>query len=126
MIPAAIEEMLRFDAPFHGFTRVAIEDMEINETMIPAGGRVVLIWASANRDELRWEDGESLKVPREHLWHLSFSDGIHHCLGVPLARLEVKLLLEKLLPMIEHYEPIAPPTQRVTPSERMIVSCPRT
>jgi cytochrome P450 len=124
LIPAAIEEMLRFDAPFHWFTRVATADVVINETTIPAGGRVVLIWASANRDERRWKNSESLKVTREHLRHLSFSDGIHHCLGAPLARLEVKLLFEKLLPLIEHYELTAPPVRRVTPSERTIVSLP--
>jgi hypothetical protein len=58
--PAAVEELLRFDAPLQWLTRVAACDVELHERTIPAGSRVALIWASANRDERRWPDAEEL------------------------------------------------------------------
>lgn len=124
LIPGAIEELLRFDAPFQWFTRVTTHDTEVRRVPIPEGARVVLVWASANRDERRWEHADRIVVTRPHRRHLSFSEGIHHCLGAPIARMEVRILFEELMPLLADYEFTEPPKRRITPSERTIVNLP--
>lgn len=96
-IPAAIEEILRFESPAQQHTRVAAVDIELHGRTIPAGDRVVLLWAAANRDEARWPDAETFRTDREAKRNLAFGEGVHHCLGAPLARLEARVLLETLL-----------------------------
>ena len=96
-IPAAIEEILRYESPAQQHTRVVTSDVELHGETIPAGSRMVLLWASANRDETRWPDGDEFKVDREPKRNLAFGEGIHHCLGAPLARLEGRVLLETVL-----------------------------
>jgi cytochrome P450 len=124
LIPQAIEELLRFDAPFQWFTRVATRDVDIHGVSIPAGGRVVVIWASANRDERRWSRADELVVSRERRRHVSFGEGIHHCLGAPLARMEARIVLEEALPILVDYHPTGAVERRFTPSERTIVGSP--
>jgi len=124
LIPHAIEELLRFDAPFQWFTRVAARDTQIRGIPIPAGGRVVLVWGSANRDEGRWPQPDELLIRREGQRHLSFGEGIHHCLGAPLARMEARIVLEQILPAMAGYQPTGVVERRFTPSERTIVSLP--
>jgi cytochrome P450 len=91
---------------------------------IPAGGRVVVIWASANRDERRWSRADELLITREPHRHVSFGEGIHHCLGAPLARMEARIVLEEALPLLTDYHPTGPVERRFTPSERTIVRLP--
>ena len=124
LIPQAVEELLRFDAPFQWFTRVAARDTAIRGVPIPAGGRVVLVWGSANRDERRWPQPDELVVNRKRQRHVSFGEGIHHCLGAPLARMEARLVLEQVLPVLADYQPTGVIERRFTPSERTIVSLP--
>ena len=124
LIPHAIEEILRFDAPFQWFTRVAARDTAIHGYPIPAGGRVVLVWGSANRDERRWQQPDELDVRRDRQRHVAFGEGIHHCLGAPLARMEARIVLEQVLPIMAHYQPTGDVERRFTPSERTIVSLP--
>jgi cytochrome P450 len=123
-IPAAVEELLRFDAPIQWLTRVTTRDIELHDVLIPVGGRVVLLWASANRDERRWEAADELVLTREPQRHISFGEGIHHCLGAPLARMEARILLEELMPLISDYEIVGPVERLYTQSERTIVSLP--
>jgi cytochrome P450 len=124
LIPKAVEEFLRFDAPFQWFTRVATRDVRVHGTVIPAGGRVVLAWASANRDERRWPDADELVITRASERHLAFGEGIHHCLGAPLARMEARIALEELMPRLIDYELEGAVERRFTPSERTIVRLP--
>ena len=124
LVPTAVEEMLRFDAPFQWFTRVTTREVELHGVPIPVGARVVLIWASANRDERHWTDPDELRVNRRPQRHLSFSDGIHHCLGNGLARMEARVLLEELIPALTDYHIVGPVERRITPSERTIVRLP--
>jgi len=97
-IPAFIEEVLRLESPFQGHFRQVKNDCVLNGVALPAGTRLMLLWASANRDELQYPDPETLDMNRPNLKaHLAFGRGIHQCLGAQLARLEVRLALEELL-----------------------------
>jgi cytochrome P450 len=97
-IPAAVEELLRYDAPVpHSTFRYASESVEISGHSIPAGSQIIICLASANRDACRFADPERLDVERTEGRHLSFGHGIHHCLGAPLARLEGQIALSSLI-----------------------------
>ena len=97
-IPAFVEEVARLESPFQGHFRVAREDLELAGAKVPAGARLKLLWASANRDERQFGDPEALRIERPELKsHMAFGFGIHHCIGAALARLEVRVALEELL-----------------------------
>jgi cytochrome P450 len=103
-VEAAVEEILRFEAPVQVTKRVTTCDIEIRGAGIPAGADVFLVLASANRDPRRWERADEFDVRREHRRQVAFGDGIHHCLGAPLARLELRLVLEEILSSYPRYE----------------------
>jgi cytochrome P450 len=124
MLHAAVEEFLRFDAPFQWFTRVTRRDVSLHGQVIPSGERVVLIWASGNRDERRWKRPNELDLARPRRQHLTFSAGVHLCIGAPLARLEVQALYQELIRNIVEYEIVGPVERRITPSERTISQLP--
>ncbi len=97
-IPAAIEELLRYDAPVpHTTFRYTVEPVMLGGVTIPAGAQVIICLAAANRDAGRYTDPESLEVDRAVSRHLAFGHGVHHCLGAPLARMEGHLALGSLL-----------------------------
>lgn len=104
LVPRAVEELLRWDGPSKAMWRVAAQDLEIAGSAIPKGARVLLLIASANRDEARFDDPDRLDVSREKNPHLGFGFGLHYCLGGPLARLESAIAFERILdrfPVIE-------------------------
>lgn len=97
LIPNAIEEVLRYSPSIVSWRRKALEDGEIGGVHVPAGADILLIMGSGNRDENRFEHGESFDIERPNAKeHLSFGYGIHFCLGSPLAKLESKIVLEEL------------------------------
>ena len=97
-LAAALEELLRFDAPVpHSTFRYAVEPVELGGVTIPAGAQVIISLAAANRDEHAYRDPEALDFDRRGVRHLAFGHGIHHCLGAPLARLEGRIALGTLL-----------------------------
>jgi cytochrome P450 len=97
LIPAAVEEMLRYDSPVQLTSRIATEDAEIDGQVIAAGRAVVVCIGGANRDPAVFEQpGEFLIGRPDPGRHLSFSLGIHHCLGASLARLEGRIAVEEL------------------------------
>ena len=113
LIPAAIEECLRYDPPALGFVRTAVRDVRVGGAQIHAGQKLFLLFGSANHDEAHWPDPEQFDVRRdEGPKHLAFGHGIHFCVGARLARLEAKIAVERLvdrLPNLRLVEPTAPP-----------------
>jgi cytochrome P450 len=99
-IPAAIDEFLRWDGPFLHLARVTTEDVTVRDVTIPADARVLLLWASANRDERQYDSPEILDFDRKRVAHLGFGHGLHHCIGHALAKIEARVAMEVLLERI--------------------------
>jgi cytochrome P450 len=107
LLPNAIEEMLRWWTPVQSFTRVAVGDSDLRGKPIRSGDVLLLLYASANRDEEVWgDDADRFDVARDHARkrHLAFGFGEHLCLGAPLARMEARVLFEELLARFPHFE----------------------
>jgi cytochrome P450 len=96
-LPAVVEEVLRWRPPLARDVRVATRDVELDGVPIPAGSTVCVWLASANRDERRWAEPDTFDIDRPHASNLAWGRGIHHCLGAPLARLEVTVALRAVL-----------------------------
>jgi cytochrome P450 len=97
LIPAAVEEILRYETPGMQNARFAVEDVEFEGGVLPAGNPVVCIMASANRDERRFPDPDRFDVRRAPAGIMTFSFGLHFCLGAALARLQGRVALEEVL-----------------------------
>ncbi len=99
LLPVAIEEMLRLVPLGHGvsFARVATEDVELSGTRIAAGDAVLVSPQAANRDPAVFEAPDELRLDRGDNPHLAFGQGIHHCLGAPLSRMELRVAFARLL-----------------------------
>jgi cytochrome P450 len=98
LLPAAVEEFLRFDSPVHSTpARFAAEDVEYAGVVIPAGAVVILSLAAANRDPDRFPEAAELRVDRDAAGHTAFGHGLHHCLGAQLARIEGQEAIGALL-----------------------------
>ena len=104
LIPHAINEALRLESPVQRFTRLLTEDHQIDGHVLPAGSRVVLLYGSANRDERKYPDPDRFDVRRNPSDHLAFGRGEHVCVGMNLARIEMRALLEALVPRVERFE----------------------
>lgn len=96
-LPAAIEEWLRLLPPALGVGRNVVEECELSGVRLRPGDRVYLAWASANRDEDRFDRAEECVLDRAPNPHLTFGYGAHRCIGAPLAREELRLVLEEVL-----------------------------
>jgi cytochrome P450 len=97
LIPAAVEEVLRFESPVIGLARTTTRDVEVRGVWIPEGARIQMNYASANRDDRAFVDADRFDIDRTDQRHLAFGHGIHFCLGAALARLEGRVALEELL-----------------------------
>jgi len=98
LIPIAIEELLRFEPPGPHVARyVATEDVSFHDQTVPAGSALLMMLASANRDERHFEDPDRFDIHRKPGAHLTFGRGAHFCVGAPLARLEGRVALEEVL-----------------------------
>ena len=97
LVPSAVEESLRLEPPLMGLGRMTTEDTTFEGVDLPQGDRVMLLFGAANRDPSVFEDPESFKVDRTNNHHMGFGHGIHRCVGAPLARLEIRVVLEEVL-----------------------------
>ncbi len=97
LLPAAIDEILRIHAPLVMNRRVTTREVTLGERTLAAGTRLALIWASANRDEAVFGDPDEFRLDREPQLNLLYGAGIHVCPGAPLARLELRVVMEELL-----------------------------
>jgi cytochrome P450 len=112
MARSAIEELLRYDGPVHVTARVPTEDIDVGGTPIAAGERMVVALGAANRDPAQYPDPDRLDVTREDNRHLTFSHGIHFCLGASLARVEGQVAIPRLLKRCPDLRLDAEPTYR--------------
>ncbi|HLT69630.1 MAG TPA: cytochrome P450, partial [Acidimicrobiales bacterium] len=97
LIPNAVEELLRYEAPSPVQGRWLTRDVELHGVTMPAGSKVLLLTGSAGRDERRYPNADVFDVHRVFDQHVSFGYGVHYCLGAALARLEGRVGLEELL-----------------------------
>ncbi|MFJ1750692.1 cytochrome P450 [Streptomyces sp. NPDC088116] len=124
LVPGAVEELLRFVPLGAGaaFPRYATEDIEVGGTLVRAGEPVLVAVGSANRDAIRFSAPGVLDIGREVGQHLGFGHGVHHCLGAPLARVELQEALRALLTRL----PGLRQAGDIVWKEQMIVRGPRT
>jgi cytochrome P450 family 142 subfamily A polypeptide 1 len=109
LVPGAVEEMIRWVTPLNNFFRTAVEPVTVSGVSMSVGDRLILLYPSANRDEAVFEDPYRFDIRREPNPHVSFGFGTHFCLGAPLARFELRMLMERLTRRITNLRAIEPP-----------------
>jgi cytochrome P450 family 142 subfamily A polypeptide 1 len=97
LMPAAVEEMLRWVSPIKNMARTATRDVELEGATISAGQEIILLYPSANRDAAVFEKPDDFDIRRSPNPHMAFGFGAHFCLGNQLARLELKVMVDRLL-----------------------------
>ncbi|MBI2059307.1 MAG: cytochrome P450 [Nitrospirae bacterium] len=110
IIDTAVEEFLRFDGPAKSTVRWAKEDFKLDGKTIQEGQRVLVVWAAANRDPARFSEPDRLDLGRHPNPHFAFGQGIHYCLGAPLARREAKVGLTTLVRRLQEIRLAVPET----------------
>ncbi len=104
LVPAAIEESMRWFGTVQSIPRQAVNDIMVGDTPVAAGESVHVFVAGCNRDARRWENPDKFDVTRGRKTHLAFGRGPHLCLGAALARIEVKVAIARLLEVVPNYE----------------------
>ena len=113
-VATAIEELLRYDSPLQLFERTAKEDTVLGDVELPAGGKVAALLGAANRDPEAFSGPDDLDLGRRPNAHIGFGAGLHHCLGAPLARMELQITLPTLLRRCPDLGLAGPPVRRST------------
>lgn len=104
LIPGVVNESVRISSPIRGFTRYVTSDFALSERVLPAGSRVFLLYASANRDERRYPNPDHFDVTRNPRDQFAWGHGAHFCAGAHLARLEMEVLLAALIRGVDRIE----------------------
>jgi cytochrome P450 len=104
LVPGAIEELLRYEAPSPVQARYVTRDVEHHGGVVPAGSAILLLNGAANRDDRKFPDGERFDIHRRIDHHLTFGYGLHFCLGAALARLEGRVALDEVLSRFPEWE----------------------
>ena len=125
-IPQALEELLRYVSPFPGLARTSTRDVDIDGCVIPAGEKVLLLWMGANHDEQQFPHAGELRLDRSPSKHLAFGAGPHRCVGMHLARLELKIFLRVLLQRFPDYSVDPSRIERVPAATRGMAALPVT
>jgi cholest-4-en-3-one 26-monooxygenase len=102
LLPLAVEEFIRWVTPILNMRRTATRDTEVAGTPVQKGDELLLMYPSANRDEAVFDDPQRIDVAREPNPHIAFGFGTHFCLGAALARLEIRIMFEELLPRLRN------------------------
>jgi cytochrome P450 len=103
LLPSAINEVLRYDAPIQGFSRYVARDVALDGVVLPAGSRAIVFYGAANRDERKYPDPDRFDVLRRPGDHLGFGAGPHACVGMNLARIEILALFTALTKHVRHF-----------------------
>jgi cytochrome P450 len=103
-MPDALEEIIRYDSPLRVIRRVSVKESTFHGETVPEGASIFMLYCAANRDERRWEDPDTFDVRREPKRTMAFGDGIHHCIGAPIARFEAAIALAAVLERLPDYE----------------------
>jgi len=104
----AIEEVVRLNTPIRAFTRYVSEDIEVSGTLLKKDTRILVIYGAANRDPTRFDNPDAFDIERKTLGHVGFGQGVHACLGMNLARLEMQCLFEELANKVERFDIFGP------------------
>lgn len=126
LIPATVEETLRWDGPVQGLFRAATTPADLSGVAIPAGDTMLISFASANRDHRHFTDPDNFDIDRGTSDHLTFGHGIHHCLGAALARLEARIVTDTIVAKGLHLEPSGTATRTASPILRGFTTYPVT
>ncbi|GAA4490482.1 cytochrome P450 [Rhodococcus olei] len=121
LMTSALEEFLRYVTPVPGFARTTTCPVEVAGTVIPEGERVWMSWLSANRDEAVFERPSEIVLDRKPNRHLAFGAGVHRCPGAPLARLELRIMVEEVLARIPDYRLVDPTSVRISEGQTRVI-----
>jgi len=113
LVPGALEELLRYDAPTQCLRRTLTRDVELHGRTMHEGEMVNLLFGSANRDERAFDDPDRFDVRRAPQGHLAFGHGAHFCLGAALARMEARIALGEMLERLSDWGIVDPPPVRI-------------
>ncbi|MET7451611.1 cytochrome P450 [Streptomyces sp. NPDC005574] len=109
LVPNAVNEVVRYESPIRAFSRTVARDTELAGTTLLKGSRVLVVYGSANRDALQWDDPDTFDIRRDASRQLGFGQGKHGCAGQGLARMETSAMLRALAARVERIEPTGTP-----------------
>lgn len=124
LIANAVEEVVRLEPPIRAFSRYVAEDTKLGGVHLKSGDRILVLYASANRDESKYSHADRFDVTRDNHNHVGFGHGVHMCMGMHLARLEITTLLKLLAERVERIELVGEPVVAMNNTIRAYASLP--
>lgn len=124
LIRNAIEEIVRLNTPIKAFTRYVTQDCLVEGVTLRKGSRVLMVFGAANRDPAKFEDSDRFDISRHARGHVGFGNGVHACLGMHLAQLEITSLLNALADRVERFALTGPVVPSVNSSIHSLASVP--